>query len=235
MKLVSSLCQAQTIIGYSFRQSSNLETALTHSSVADRRLDSNERLEFLGDAILGMVVCEELYRRFDQWLEGELTKVKSAVVSRRVCAQVADQAGLTRLLVLGNGIESSSDLPTSVRAAVYESLIGAIYVDGGLEPAREFILRTLSEHIDRFSESSTHGNYKSVLQQHAQRWMSATPRYEALDEQGPDHSKCFEVGVVISGRHFPSAWGASKKEAEQEAARLALGVLQSNNAKPSDG
>ncbi|MHC5108795.1 MAG: ribonuclease III [Planctomycetota bacterium] len=220
------LAIAQELIGHRFSDQDLLHTALTHASVADSRLQSNERLEFLGDAVLGMVVCEELYRRFENWLEGDLTKVKSVVVSRRVCAEVADETGLSKLLILGNGIDSSSRLPTSVRAAVYEAIIGAVFLDGGIEVARNFILTTMGPHIDKRSASTNHGNFKSALQQFVQRNLSSTPQYEALDEQGPDHSKCFEISVVIDGKRYPSAWGPSKKEAEQEAARLALESLK---------
>lgn len=213
------------MIGYSFQDSELQSQALTHASVADARVRSNERLEFLGDAVLGMVVCHELYRRFDGWLEGDLTKVKSAVVSRRVCARVADDIGLTELLSLGNGIDRVKALPLSVRAAVYESIIGAIYIDGGLEPTREFILKSLSSYIDKCAQSAHQDNFKSELQQFAQRTMLATPQYITLDEQGPDHSKCFEVCVTVNDRRFPSAWGASKKAAEQDAARRALDIL----------
>jgi len=217
---------AQRRLGYVFRDPQLLLQGLTHSSVSDSRLASNERLEFLGDAVLGVVVCEELYRRFGQWLEGDLTKVKSVVVSRRVCARAADDFGLTEMLILGNGIGVRGDLPMSIRAAVYESVVGAIYMDGGLEPARRFVMDTLAEHIESCSDADDLENYKSTLQQLAQRWLSATPVYESLDEQGPDHSKCFEICVVIEGERFPGAWGMNKKEAEQEAARLAIDELR---------
>lgn len=220
--LVALAASAQTLAKHQFSSPRLLIKALTHSSIADTRVASNERLEFLGDAILGAVVCEELYRRHQDWLEGDLTKVKSAVVSRRVCAEVSDEIGLTEMLILGNGIDTRLALPVSLKAAVYESLIGAIFVDGGYEPARSFILRTMDSHIDRCTLSEHQDNHKSALQQFAQQNLSATPYYEVLDEQGPDHSKCFEVCVVINGRRFASAWGASKKEAEQEAARRAV-------------
>lgn len=217
--------RAQAIIGYTFGDPALLITALTHSSGASSRVQSNERLEFLGDSILGMVICEELYRRYASWLEGDLTKVKSVVVSRRVCAQIADEIGLTGLLILGNGIEGGNSLPTSLRAAVYEAVIGSLHLDGGYEAAKEFILSTVSAHIDRWAAEENHENFKSALQQYAQRWLSMTPHYETLDEQGPDHSKCFKVCVVIDRQRFPGAWGPSKKEAEQEAARAAMEVL----------
>ena len=225
MSEADPLACAQSVLGHQFANRDLLRTALTHASIADSRLSSNERLEFLGDAVLGTVVCEELYRRFGDWLEGDLTKVKSVVVSRRLCAQVADEMGLTKLLFLGNGIERQSDLPTSVKAAVFEAVVGAVHLDGGLEAARRFVLDAVSHHINAYAASDTHDNYKSVLQQYAQRFLAATPQYEALDEQGPDHSKCFEICVIIASERYPSAWGPSKKEAEQEAARRALQEL----------
>lgn len=221
---------AQTALGYQFKDVDLLVTSLTHSSIANSRVQSNERLEFLGDAVLGIVVCEELYRRHNNWLEGDLTKVKSVVVSRRTCAVIADEIGLTGLLILGNGVAGRNALPTSLRAAVYESVIGAIFLDGGFEPAREFVLRTILTHLNLAAESQTHHNFKSVLQQHVQKYLSATPRYELLDEQGPDHSKCFEICVVIGHRRFPSAWGPSKKDAEQEAARKAFDLLSEEDS-----
>jgi len=222
-----SLQDLQETIGYYFNNPELLISALTHSSIADNRLKSNERLEFLGDAVLGMVVCDELYKRFPKLLEGELTKIKSAVVSRRSCAIMAREMNLTDHLLLGKGMNNRSRLPQSLAAAVYESLVAAIFIDSNnIEPARQFILRTVTEHIDKAAESEHQLNYKSQLQQYAQKHLAATPVYELLDEKGPDHSKCFEVGVVIAGRRFESAWGPSKKEAEQKAAYQALCELQ---------
>ena len=215
----------QEVLGCAVRNPDLLMTALTHASVADTRLASNERLEFLGDAVLGSCVCEELYRRFPDWLEGDLTKAKSVIVSRRVCATIADEIGLTGLLILGNGIDAEAALPTSLRAAVYEAVIGALFLDAGFGAAREFVLRTVAKYLDECAASENLENHKSTLQQYAQRHLGVTPQYEALDEQGPDHSKCFEVCVLIGRERFPGAWGASKKEAEQEAARRALELL----------
>jgi ribonuclease-3 len=227
--------RAQQVLGYCFKNPDLLQTALTHSSIANSRVQSNERLEFLGDSVLGVVICEELYRRFGEWLEGDLTKVKSVVVSRRVCAEIADQIQLSEILILGNGIDARTSIPTSLRAAVIEAVIGAIYLDGGLDPARRFILAAFDRHLDKASRSDNHENYKSALQQYAQRYLSATPQYLALDEQGPDHSKCFEVCVTIGPQRYPSAWGTSKKEAEQEAAKRALEILQTQHRLRSTG
>jgi len=221
------LQRAEQAVGYVFRDKSLLTSALTHASVADNRLASNERLEFLGDAILSMVVCHELYQRFPHLLEGELTKIKSTVVSRKTCAEISRHIGLPDLLFLGKGMAGRSRLPNSLAAAVFEALIAAIYLDGGgLEEARRFILEHVSEKITRAAESEHQYNYKSQVQQYAQKILNGVPTYELLDEQGPDHSKCFEVCVVIHGRRFPSAWGTSKKEAEQKAAYNALYELK---------
>ncbi len=225
-----ALARAQQIAGHQFADPRLVITSLTHASVADHRLQSNERLEFLGDAVLGMVVCAELYERFENELEGGLTKVKSVIVSRKTCAEVADRIGLTELLFLGKGMGGRQRMPMSLRAAVVESLIGAVYVDGGLEPAKRFILGALQPYIDEVANSAHQDNYKSVLQQYAQRHLGGTPHYESLDEQGPDHCKCFEICVVIDGRRFPSAWGPSKKEAEQEAARRAMREIRGDEA-----
>ncbi len=221
-----ALKQAQEAIGYKFKDRRLLEQALTHASLAETRLRSNERLEFFGDAVLGMIVCEELYKRFGDHLEGELTKIKSAVVSRRTCEIIARKRGLDLCLLLGKGISDRDQLPNSLSAAVYEALIGAIYLDGGLEAASRFVLEDMTEHIIAAAESENQQNYKSHLQQHAQKHTGIIPIYEVLDEKGPDHSKCFEVCVTMLGKRYPSAWGTSKKEAEQKAAYNALKELQ---------
>ena len=217
--------RCQQVIGYTFKDQDLLALALTHSSVAATRLESNERMEFLGDAVLGLVVCQELYERFGELLEGQMTKIKSAVVSRKTCSEIAEQTGIADSLVLGKGMPMPGGLPQSVSAAVFEAIIGAVHLDGGLEPSRTFILRTVGPFIDEAFEIEHQRNFKSVLQQQAQRRWGTTPEYHLLDEKGPDHSKCFEVAVSIGGRHFTSAWGMSKKEAEQEAARRTLAEL----------
>lgn len=220
-----TLAACQQRLQYHFKNPSLLQAALTHASSAAHRRDSNERLEFLGDAVLGLVVCQALYERLPDALEGEMTKIKSAVVSRRTCAKVAHAMRLTDGLMLGQGMDHSDALPSSLAAGTLEAVIAAVYLDGGLEAARTFILAHMGEELDRAARSQHQFNYKSQLQQWAQREMNATPVYELLDEKGPDHAKCFEVAVTIAGRQFPSAWGPTKKDAEQKAASLALNTV----------
>ncbi len=226
--------RAEKVLQYTFKNQALLKESLTHSSIADNRLNSNERMEFLGDAVLDLIVCEALYRKFPEYLEGELTKVKSAVVSRRTCAEVSNETGLTDLLIIGKGISSREAMPTSLAAAVYESIVAAIYLDGGFDPVKEYVLRTMTPKINVISANNHQENYKAVLQQHAQKLLGGAPVYELLDEKGPDHSKCFEIGVLVEGRRFASAWGPNKKMAEQKAALLALEELGVFDAKEVD-
>jgi ribonuclease-3 len=226
--------RAEAVLGYSFQNPQLLKESLTHASIAETRLHSNERMEFLGDAVLDLIICEALYLRFPELLEGDLTKIKSAVVSRRTCAEVSTETGLIDLLIIGKGISSREQMPSSLAAAVYESIVAAIYLDGGFEVVKEYVLRTMTPKIDLICANSHQQNYKAVLQQHAQQVLGATPTYELLDEKGPDHSKCFEVCVCVDGRRFTSAWGPNKKMAEQKAALLALEELGVFEAKEVD-
>ncbi|HEU5118314.1 MAG TPA: ribonuclease III [Isosphaeraceae bacterium] len=221
----SLLAECQRVLDYTFRNPALLKSALTHASGADHRLSSNERLEFLGDAILGAVVCEVLFHEFPESLEGALTRIKSVVVSRRTCARVSRKLGFDSFLVLGKGMGSADQTPDSVLADVFESLVGAIYLDGGLPAASRFILEHLGPEIAEVAADQGGQNYKSLLQQSAQRQFGETPTYLMLDEKGPDHSKCFKMAAQIGSRQFSAAWGPNKKDAEQHAARNALSEL----------
>jgi ribonuclease-3 len=219
------LDECQKAIGYQFRQPELLRAALTHASGADTRLASNERLEFLGDAVLGLVTCEQLFLRFPDYQEGDLTKIKSVVVSRRTCARISRLLHLGDFLFLGKGMNFHAVVPASLLADVYESLVAAIYLDGGLDAAKPFILRHIAPEIESVAEGAHGGNFKSVLQQVAQREFGATPQYHLLDEKGPDHSKCFKVAAVLGRHYYAAAWGRNKKEAEQKAAMNALAQI----------
>jgi len=213
------------VLGYQFKNTDLLDEALTHASLADDRRHSNERMEFLGDAILGYVVCEYLYHHFPDLLEGDMTKIKSAVVSRRVCAQITLSINLDGQLNLGKGMAGRPTLPSSVAAAVLESIIAAIYLDGGMDAARDFTIRQVEPYINEAAASAHQQNFKSVLQQLSQKLLPCNPAYILLDEKGPDHAKAFEVCIEIEGRRFGSAWANSKKQAEQQAALNALTEL----------
>jgi len=235
IELPSLLESCEQRIGYVFSDKNLLQAALTHASGAQHRLASNERLEFLGDAILGAVVCEELFHLYPDYLEGDLTKIKSIVVSRQSCAKFSESLGMEEFLILGKGMTTHPRVPSSLLSDVFESLVAAIYLDGGDSAARAFLKMHIDTEIELAAIGETGSNYKSLLQQFAQREFGTTPAYQLLDEKGPDHSKCFKIAAQVGGRRYQAAWGRNKKEAEQRAARNALSELSGETAPfPSD-
>ncbi|MCE5186301.1 MAG: ribonuclease III [Planctomycetaceae bacterium] len=208
----------QQLLDYQFKDVRYLHEAFLHSSIADDRLQSNERMEFLGDSVLSLVICDTLFNRFPDYQEGDLTKIKSRLVSRKTCSEVANGLGLPRYIRVGKGMDQTRAMTGSIAAASLESVIGAIYLDGGMAPAERFILRLYEPLIAQADAQQHQENYKSLLQQYCQQEFNCTPLYDLLDEKGPDHNKCFEMAVVIRHRRFQSAWGVTKKEAEQKAA-----------------
>ncbi|MGL6194692.1 MAG: ribonuclease III [Thermoguttaceae bacterium] len=227
------LKSCQKLIGYRFDDTKLLKAALTHSSGADTYLASNERLEFLGDAVLGFVICEMLCNRFPELTEGEMTKIKSAVVSRVSCLNIAKELELEDYMFLGRGVGSSAGrkkISSSILSNVVEALIAAIYLDGGMRAAKKFITKYFDPLIAHYAESVEADNFKSLLQQVAQRDFGQTPEYKVIEVKGPDHSKCFRISVKIGKTLFQSAWGNNKKEAEQRAAENALYILRGEEA-----
>jgi ribonuclease-3 len=217
--------EIEAAIGYTFQNESMLDLALRHASVTDSRLDSNERLEFLGDAILGMIVCERIFRLYPNSLEGEMTKIKSLAVSRRTCATLARDLHLEKHISVGKGMRAQERLPASLAAAVLESIVAAVYLDGGMEAVRGFLEPLVDPLIQDAERSGHQHNFKSVLQQHAQQAMGCAPQYRILDEKGPDHAKAFRIAVELNGVVYEASWGQSKKQAEQQAALNALYAL----------
>ncbi len=221
----SKLALCQELIDYQFKDESLLLSALTHASGASHRLDSNERLEFLGDAVLGLTVCHWLFESYPEYSEGDLTKIKSAVVSRRSCGKIACKLGLDSCLIVGRGVTRNRSFPRSLVSDVFESVVAAIFLDGGPDIVRERLKKWLADEIDIAVESQGANNFKSSLQQHAQRELGNTPVYRLKQESGPDHRKSFMICAVIGEREFAAAWGNNKKDAEQRAAANALAQL----------
>lgn len=166
-----------------------------------------------------------MFHRFPDYQEGDLTKIKSVVVSRRTCANISRQLNLGDYLFLGKGMNARVAVPDSLLADVFESLVAAVYLDGGLEAAKTFILRYIGPEIELVANGALGGNFKSLLQQIAQREFGTTPQYILVDEQGPDHSKCFKITAVIGRHAYAAAWAANKKEAEQKAAMNAIAEI----------
>ncbi|MDQ1274251.1 MAG: ribonuclease [Planctomycetota bacterium] len=219
------LIECQFAIGYFFNNTDVLEKALTHTSCKLENSFSNERLEFLGDAILGMIISDYLYKTLSDCSEGELTKIKSVVVSQSTLAKVSSEVQLKEFLIVGRGLNDRNFLPKSLLANVFEAVIAAIYLDGGLESAYNFTVKHLKKEVDIVCKDQHEKNYKSILQQHSQKEYGVTPCYQVLQQIGPDHGKSFEISVLIKGNEYGRGWGKSKKEAEQYAAKETLKLL----------
>ncbi len=210
-----------------FRDLNLLKLALTHRSylsvTGQSPRESNERLEFLGDSVLGLVTSEFLYRRHPDEHEGHLTKVKSLLVSKAILSRRALRMGLGRFVLMSHSeVESGGRQRLSILADAFESVLGAIYLDQGFEAARTFIHQHLLVESDAISSDKRHTNYKSHLQEYVQNTFRTHPSYRIRSEEGPDHSKYFVVEVMVGRRSLGEGRGHNKKEAEQAAARDAL-------------
>ncbi len=217
------LCEAR--IGYAFRNPEHLLQALTHSSIKTFDQPCNERMEFLGDSVLGLVVTEFLFNFFDDLTEGDLTQIKSVVVSTSTLASESERLELDAVYQVGKGVTSRKELPASLLANVFEAVVAAIYMDGGIDAARDFVVRNLYHQIMAVNQNRHPLNYKSILQQHLQKIEGVTPSYRVLSETGPDHSKVFQVVAMIGKRRLGTGEGKNKKEAEQAAAEQSLEML----------
>ena len=223
--------ELQKILGVPFQQQELLTQALTHSSYANENPGvapaSNERLEFLGDAILGLIVAENLYRDFPGMSEGEMTRLRSILVKQETLARVAESIKLGNYLYLGKGEEASGgkDKPANLARAL-EALIAAVYLDHGPAVTEQLVLEILDAELLKTLYQGTIVDYKSQLQELLQAKTQQTPVYNLIETQGPDHSKKFTVEVRLGNDVLANGIGRSKKKAETEAARIALEKLK---------
>ncbi len=211
-----------TTLPHEFGDPALLELALTHASTGVGA--DNERLEFLGDAVLDLLVAEELYRHRPDHAEGTMTELKAWIVSRKVLADVTQDIGLDSLAKLGHGMRHRA-LPRSVLANLYEAVLGAVYLDAGLEASREFARITLQKPMAQILNAEGAPNPKQTLQRYGQLSTGVPPNYVVLRERGHAHAKAFLVAAQVGEQRFPSAWGRTLKEAERWAAQEALLVL----------
>jgi ribonuclease-3 len=215
--------ELEGILEYSFQRRALLETALTHPSAVAAGEPHYERLEFLGDAVLDLAIADLLMRRFPEAKEGALSKERASIVNGRTLAVKALEIGLGREMRLGKGEEKSGGRDkTSILAAAFEAVIGAIYIDGGLAPAQRVVERLFADDI---GGPAAERDYKTELQEIAYRRFRSQPVYELVSARGPDHAKRFTTRIRISGRELGVGEGASKKQSEQAAARAALNEI----------
>jgi ribonuclease-3 len=225
----TEIAELESILGHQFRDPQLLLQALMHSSriperAAEEPAESNEKLEFLGDAVLELVVSEELVREFPDWSEGQLSKSRARLVNATAISLSAQRLGIGKYLRLGRGEEKTGGRnKPALLADAYEALIAAVYLDGGLEAARGFVRRTLVEgEIAGEAERVGHTDHKSALQEFLQSRGMSPGAYHVIAETGPDHQKTFRVEVRIAGQVSAMGCGRTKKEAEQSAAIAAL-------------
>lgn len=220
----------QSELGYLFRDPDLLREALSHRSFVgvkgEERLESNERLEFLGDAVLDLVVARELFERFPRKSEGELTELKSLLVSRPLLQKTAGDIGLGEAMLLSENEEATGGrVRPSILADAMEAVLGAIYLDGGYAEARRVIVERLIKELPKVARLPAYGNYKSMLLECVQKQKLGRLYYRTAREEGPDHDKTFTVEVMLDDRILGGGRGDSKKQAQQEAARAALKEL----------
>lgn len=217
----------ENLIGYKFNDKGLLKQAFTHRSYINENrssgLEHNERLEFLGDAVLELVITDFLYEKFKEMNEGELTSLRSALVNADTCAKVAQNLGANGFLLLSKGESKDTGRARQfILANTLEAIIGAIYMDGGYDAAKEFILKHVTPLTEDIVNQGTWIDAKSLFQEKAQEHDGITPTYKTIRETGPDHDKRFVVGVYLGSEMIGQGEGKSKQDAEQEAARVAL-------------
>jgi ribonuclease-3 len=221
-----TLDKLESILGYEFRDRKLLAKALSHRSSVSGGL-ANERLEYLGDAVLGLVVSEFLFKKYPEHNEGNLTKTKAALVNEAMLSKVARKFSLGKYIYLSSEEEKSGGrLKPSIVADATEALIGAIYLDGGLEPASGIIKKFILDDFENLIKDESMLNYKGDLLERMQGEGRGSPRYEIIEEIGPDHVKTFVMSVSVDGAKLGSGRGNTKKEAEQRAAKMALEALE---------
>ena len=233
-ELIRCAPEIESKLGYTFKDRSLLALAFTHRSFLNENKEvshHNERLEFLGDSILGMLIADYLYRYLPSTPEGELSVLRSRLVEASSCYLYVQKYELAQYLLLGKGERMNDGRGReSIVADLFEAIIGAIYLDGGLDAAKRFLFRNFSPEIDAILKTPLR-NFKALLQDYCQKKFQVTPVYKVLNEEGPDHSKIFKICVVINDKEVGYGQGASKKEAQQAAAADALTRYQVTNSK----
>ena len=234
-----SLQDLENVLGYTFVNQSLLLQALTHRSFVnehgEENLRNNESLEFLGDAVLGFLISSRIFRRYPDLTEGELSKIKAYLVSAANLVRLAGDIHLGDFIRLSRGEEKTGGrTKRAIIVDAYEAVIGAIYLDGGVEAASAFVKRQISDFLEGLDPKHlTYGDFKSALQEQLHNLGRPEPVYRVVNEIGPDHRKTFVVQVIIHGEVVAESSGKTKKEAQQSAARLALEGLKKNKQTPA--
>lgn len=223
--------KVQESIGYEFKNEAVLKEALTHRSYLNEHADwdvpHNERLEFLGDAVLELIITEELFNRYPEKEEGWMTSVRASLVNYQTLADVARQVGLDGAVLLSRGEAKDTGRAREVILAnAIEAVIGAVYLDGGYVAAKKLVNKSVTARLDEIIRKGLHVDAKSLLQEKVQASLKVTPTYKVISSEGPDHKKMFTIGVYFGDKLIAQGTGPSKQDGEVEAARKALEVLE---------
>jgi len=225
---IQQLKELQAALGVEFNDMKMLNQSLTHSSYAyelngNNGVSQNERLEFLGDVVLSLIVSEYIYKKYPHYMEGDLAKIRAKVVSRPILAKISKYLNLGNYLLLGKGEEMTNGRTRhSILADTFEAVIGAIYLDLGLEISRSFILKQIEEEIEKITDNVHVQDYKTDFQEFTQRKFKLLPVYKIIKKEGPEHRRTFEIAVMVKGKIWGIGRGGSKKQAQQKAAFFAL-------------
>ena len=224
------LSQLQSRLDYNFQDQTLLQQALTHRSFCEERDSSYERLEFLGDSVIGLIISQFLFENFPRKSEGDLTKIKASLVSEITLTQVAQSISLGEYIRMSKEEKKAGGKEKpSIISDAYEALIGAVFLDGGLSPATRMLDQHIFSRIYQIIKNDAFRNYKGELLEYLQSQGRRLPRYQVLEEKGPDHEKKFVIAVFVKGKEWGRGSGTTKKEAEQNAARIALEKFEQKN------
>ena len=222
--------ELENIIGYNFKNNELLKTALTHSSYANEyKCKSYERLEFLGDSVLSIIISEYLFAEMKSTSEGELSRIRASLVCEETLSSIARDLNFGKFILLGNGEEKAgSRNRNSILCDIFEAILAAIYLDGGMQIAKDYLMRVMSGKLNKNLYDKSIKDYKSILQEKVQRKYHNKTKivYTITKESGPEHMKNFYVDLIINGKKVSSGVGRSKKEAEREAAKIALSEME---------
>lgn len=229
-ELIKNAFYIESKLGYTFKEKTLLALAFVHRSYVNENKEvtqHNERLEFLGDSVLGLLIAEYLYKYLPQTPEGELSYLRSRLVEASSCVAYVHKLDIENYTLLGKGERMNDGRGReSILADLFEAIIGAIFLDGGIEAAKKFLFKNFSPEIDNILKTPLN-NWKAILQDYCQKKFQQTPSYKVLSEEGPDHSKLFKILVLINDQELGMGTGASKKEAQQAAAEDALSRFKS--------
>ena len=226
MSMIFEMTDVETKIGYSFKDKCLLRRAFTHSTYSnENKADNNESLEFLGDSVLNFIVTSYIFKRYPDLNEGQYTRLRASIVSAMPLSETVKALKLNEYMLLGAGEQKTKDLSHNIYCDLYEAVVGAIYLDGGFDFARKFVIKTLDGFLNKNISLTDNVDYKTKLSEFTQKNLKNTVKYQTAAKTGPSHNPDFTVNITLDGKILCSGTGNNKKSAEQDAAKNAFNIL----------